>query len=77
MATVGAYQGCTLLMPTQVVAQAMGICTIASKLASMASPMIAEMGHPWPFLILTLLIVFAVISAQFLKANSTQQKNEK
>ena len=53
MAGCGIYLSIILLYPTTCVATVFGICNILSRLASIASPIVAELEEPTPMVILT------------------------
>jgi hypothetical protein len=43
MSTLGAYSGVILLIPTQLVSTAMGVCNITARLLTIAAPLFAQM----------------------------------
>jgi MFS family permease len=68
MAIVGASLGTVLIIPTQLVSTAMGICNAFARTLAMLAPLIAEMAQPTPLVILECFIVlsfFATIPLRY------------
>ena len=61
MAGCGIYISILLLYPTACVATVSGICNILSRLASIASPIVAELEEPVPMVILTVACSLAAL----------------
>lgn len=77
MAIVGASLGTVLIIPTQLVSTAMGICNAFARTLAMLAPLIAEMKPPTPLVILECFIVisfFATIPLRYDPKNEVQEK---
>ena len=61
MAGCGIYLALLLLYPTACVATVSGLCNILSRLASIASPIVAELAEPTPMVILTVSCSMAAV----------------
>ena len=61
-----AYLAIVLVYPTTFVATAMGFCNIVARVASITSPIVAEIEDPYPMTILTIMCVSAAILSSFI-----------
>jgi len=67
MAGCGIYLSLLLLYPTACVATVSGLCNILSRMASIASPIVAELAEPTPMVILTVACTLAALLSLLLR----------
>jgi len=61
---VGAYTGVILLIPTQQVSTAMGVCNFFSRSFTMLAPLVAELQGSIPVIIMGTMTIVAFIASQ-------------
>ena len=67
---VGAYMGCVLTFPTNIVGNAMGLCNFFARMFAIMVPFVAELSEPYPIVILVTYAFICLFTSQGLVTNA-------